>query len=355
MSNWPDHPRALVLNGAGVLHCPFCGGALMPESELAASTAQLNTLLALETNRSSGAFARTRTCPSCASPMAPWRIGKLEAWVEKCPTCANFWLDRQDLRTLEMLTKKHALVAAVQSLAPTERAQMAKDLATATVSEDEPRLTPFHAFLAALGLPVVQRIDSNRAPLITWAMALALLAVFLFGLRHSSPGLAWSKLALDDAAPTLVAAITSVFAHGGWLHLLGNLYFLLAFGDGAEQKLPRPLLVFTLAALGAVANAIQLGLTGGSVGGASGGIAAVMGACFVLQPRARVVIGLWHRLILPMPLWLFGVFEGLFQLTMAGLGVPGIAWWAHLSGLVMGVILGFLVKARQVRAKDFAK
>jgi len=81
MSRCPDDGRPLNAEPGGALVCPGCKGSTLAEADL---EAPVRESLALETREGSGAFARERRCPSCEAPMAPWRIGKMDAWVERC-------------------------------------------------------------------------------------------------------------------------------------------------------------------------------------------------------------------------------------------------------------------------------
>src|SRR5262249_51144989 len=144
----------------------------------------------------------------------------------------------------------------------------------------------------------------------------------------------------------LVAATIAMFMHAGWGHLLGNFYFLLAFGDGVEQRAPRWLLPVAFVLIGVVALMVDGLIHPASVlVGASGGVAAMMGACVVLQPRARVTIKLWP---LAFRLSMRGFFIGalVLQALLASLRVPGVAWTAHLVGLALGAAGAALLRTR---------
>ena len=82
--------------------------------------------------------------------------------------------------------------------------------------------------------------------------------------------------------------------------------------------------------------------------GASGGVAAVVGACVVLQPRAQVAAGL-GPLVLRVGIVAFAIFWAAFQLLMALLHIPGTAWVAHLAGLALGVAGAYVLRRRQRR------
>ncbi len=140
--------------------------------------------------------------------------------------------------------------------------------------------------------------------------------------------------------------LLSLFLHGGWLHLLGNVLYLWVFGDDVEERLGRLrflafyLLCGWLAALAQVAAqpASRLPLIG-----ASGAIAGVLGAYLALFPRARVTLllplGLLTqvRAVLFLPLWLaLQLLSACLEGAAAG---GGVAWWAHVGGFAAGLVL----------------
>jgi membrane associated rhomboid family serine protease len=184
---------------------------------------------------------------------------------------------------------------------------------------------------------------------------------YLFGLvpaRFTQPEwAAWIGLPVDSYWPFL----THQFLHGGWLHIIGNMWMLWIFGDNVEDRMgPGRFLTFYLLcgfAAGATHMLTNPDSTVPSVG-ASGAIAGVLGAYFLLYPMARVLV-LLPILFLPfffeVPAVVFlGVwfFIQLFSGTLALAGpeqVGGIAWWAHIGGFVAGMLMRGLFVRRRIR------
>jgi membrane associated rhomboid family serine protease len=175
-----------------------------------------------------------------------------------------------------------------------------------------------------------------------------------FGLvpaRYTHPQWAmWVGLPVDDYFPFL----TSMFMHGGWLHILANMWALWIFGDNVEDRMgPVRFTAFYLLcglAAGLVHWFTNPNSTVPTVG-ASGAIAGVMGAYLLLFPRARIVVLLPIFIIpwffeLPAVLYLgFWAFSQFFSGTLAlasPSNVGGVAWWAHVGGFVTGMLLQFL-------------
>jgi hypothetical protein len=150
-----------------------------------------------------------------------------------------------------------------------------------------------------------------------------------------------------SAVPVWLTLLTCIFLHGGWLHFLGNMWFLHIFGDNVEDRFGRVgYIVFYLGA-GVAASATHL-LTNASSPiptiGASGAIAGVMGAYFLLFPRANVltlipIFFFIEVVVLPAALFLFvwfflQFFQGTLSITRTE--SAGVAWWAHIGGFVVG-------------------
>ncbi len=157
------------------------------------------------------------------------------------------------------------------------------------------------------------------------------------------------------------AVMLSMFLHGGWAHLLGNMLYLWIFGDNVEDRLGRAGFLLFYLFCGWFAT-LAHGFTAMSSGvpsiGASGAIAGVLGAYLVMFPRARVLtlvpLGYFMRVaelpaLLVLGLWfvlqLFSGTASLAQSAQAG----GVAWWAHIGGFVVGMILGRIFRGRRPR------
>ncbi|HSP37740.1 MAG TPA: rhomboid family intramembrane serine protease [Frankiaceae bacterium] len=160
-----------------------------------------------------------------------------------------------------------------------------------------------------------------------------------------------------EKSPAL-SVLTAMFLHGGWLHLLGNMLFLLVFGNNVEDRMGRlPFLVFYLVCGYAAAYGYSA-LTGPSTTtliGASGAIAGVLGAYLVTFPRARVLSLLTFLFFLPvwLPAWVvLGSWFLLQYAYFSGVGVAAggdVAYGAHVVGFVVGALIA-LPFVRRLRA-----
>jgi membrane associated rhomboid family serine protease len=168
----------------------------------------------------------------------------------------------------------------------------------------------------------------------------------------------------SDRLPWYEGAFTGMFLHGGWLHIGGNMLFLWIFGNNVEDAIGRVRYFLWYIAAGLAATALQTFVTlqfSGRLGAsipnvcASGAIAGVLGAYFVLLPRARVLTAFFIILIFLREIpaaWFLGIWF-LFQLWEGGFAIlhpesgGGVAFFAHVGGFVFGVLTIYLVAQRR--------
>ena len=199
-------------------------------------------------------------------------------------------------------------------------------------------------------LPIRDHNPSQRTPYVTYALIAANVLVFLsyFSLFDDPRALnlffiEWGLIPVQLTSEPL-DVVTSMFLHGGIMHLGGNMLFLWIFGDNLEDELGHlPFLGFYLVG-GAAAALAQVFAEPGStipVVGASGAVAAVMGGYILLFPKARVDVFLFLFLF-PLRAWIvLGLWFGL-QIVNGAAADPmggGVAYWAHAGGFVAGLLM----------------
>ena len=229
-------------------------------------------------------------------------------------------------------------------------------------------------------IPFRDNIPSRKTPIITISLILINIVVFIYEL---SLGDALEPLIFQfGVIPAAVASwpqsdvsflavvipfLTSIFLHGGWLHVIGNMWYMWIFGDNIEDRLGHFnfLIFYLLCGLGAgvVHTILNINSTVPSVG-ASGAIAGVLGAYLVSYPFARVstlvpififiqvieipaliVLGFW---------FVMQFFNGTAALAEASVrDTGGVAWWAHVGGFVIGILLIGLFPRRDRRRYDY--
>jgi membrane associated rhomboid family serine protease len=164
----------------------------------------------------------------------------------------------------------------------------------------------------------------------------------------------WWMRAID---PDLVRLLTALFMHVSWLHLLGNMLFLVIFGLAGERVLGSPRFLTLFLTGGVVANlvgALTLSAVQAPIIGCSGAVSAVVGAYLVLFPRARLGVvlplGLYME-FMRVPAALLIALWVLLQLafTYAGPGFGEVVWWSHIAGFIYGIVFALVSRGAVMR------
>lgn len=230
-------------------------------------------------------------------------------------------------------------------------------------------------------IPLRDANPTRRAPAITLAFIAIATIAFAYELGIAETGgddalgrfiQQWGAVPADITAaiaagdwfgPAALGVLTSIFLHGGWLHLIGNMLYLWIFGNNIEDRFGRIGFILFYLVGGIAAALTQVAIDPTSeipMIGASGAIAAILGAYLVLFPRARVMslvfLGFFYQLIEVRAVIVLG-FWFVLQLIdgLTSLGIPeaegGIAFFAHIGGFVAGMVVGLVVRLAGPRAR----
>ncbi len=219
--------------------------------------------------------------------------------------------------------------------------------------------------------PFRDRIRASTVPWVTWLIVAANVAVFAYELSlggalpqfmqdHAVVPVRLAELPGGDPGAWIAGArstVVSMFLHGGWLHLILNMWYLWIFGDNVEDRIGRMRYVALYLASGAAGTLAHVWANPESAiptVGASGAIAGVLGAYLVTYPRVRVLTGIpvfvfIHLVELPawmlLGLWfLLQFLSGVAAIGATQVSAGGVAWWAHIGGFVAGMALMVVLK-----------
>jgi rhomboid family protein len=215
-------------------------------------------------------------------------------------------------------------------------------------------------------LPLKDNIPTRRTPVLTIGLIVANVLMWVLyqdvgtepGLTQSVNELAYHPCEVENSCPQVgedwpLTAITSMFMHGSWAHLLGNMLFLWIFGNNVEDTLGpvRYLVFYFLGGLAATAAQTFVTLQFGTPEdatipnvGASGAIAAILGAYIVLHPTGMVLTWIAPIFFIPIPAMIYLGIWFVFQLIEGGYAFlqptegGGIAYFAHIGGFVFGLL-----------------
>ncbi len=217
-----------------------------------------------------------------------------------------------------------------------------------------------------MGIPLYDIQKRRTFPVVTVALIALNVLAFLYELslgRDLQPFLqqvAFVPARFAEPGHVLADArsiLASMFLHGGWAHLLGNMLYLWIFGDNVEDRFGHLRYLGFYLGAGAVATLAHAWASPGSPIpsiGASGAIAGVLGAYLVLFPRARVLtlipLGFFIRLaelpaLLVLGLWFaLQLLNGAASIGATAAQTAGVAWWAHIGGFAVGLLAGGAVR-----------
>ena len=309
--------------------------------------------------------SRILRCPHCNLPMAQVTVGAggHELVIDVCSHCRAIWFDHGELRCLprdrrpqapERLSEKAREQMALLQLQTAEEERQADDPAERAPPE-------WWKWLPGIfGLPVEYETPALRAkPWLTWSVAAVLVLAFA--------ATAWDLEGVVKEwgfVPALwyrhggLTLVTAFFLHGGALHLLSNVYFLLVFGDNVEDRLGPLWFLALLVAADLAGNFLHGVLEPRSsipCIGASGGLAGLLGFYGVAFPLVRLGLFMgigWIRLpaIAMLGLFLFIEFAGAWQQIS---GFSEVSSLAHLGGMAVGVMAAIVVRVAGDRPMDF--
>ena len=213
--------------------------------------------------------------------------------------------------------------------------------------------------------PLYDTVRSRRFPFINLMLILINVLAFLYEMQMDPSVLKefifeWGLIPLrllNDPSMAWSTIFTSMFLHGGWIHIINNMWVLFIFGDNVEARMGgiRYLIFYLLC--GVAAGLLQTYVLSSSqqpMIGASGAVAGVLGAYLILFPHSRIaslVPILFIFTIIEIPAVIFLLFWFVSQLysglfAIRGGGGSGIAWWAHIGGFLFGILMVFFFRRR---------
>lgn len=222
-------------------------------------------------------------------------------------------------------------------------------------------------------IPLRDLTPRQRTPFVAWSLVIANVAIFVYqyfvldtrqaqevflaSFAAVPADIGAAVLGQEALAGGLLPLITSMFLHGGFMHLLGNMWFLWIFGDNIEDELGHVKFLLFYLTCGVLATLAHFAAEPSStvpLVGASGAIAGVMGAYLVRFPRSRVTVLLpliiiWTTVQLPAFVMLLYWFTIQLLNGAADASGGGVAWWAHVGGFAIGAMLALYLNRGRPR------
>lgn len=282
--------------------------------------------------------------------------------LDVCCNCQLVWFDAGELETIPLLLPKvkSELPQKAQEILALEKVKNIQE----THSIDSEPGNPWQVIPAVFGFPVELNAPKvHSLPLVTWALAVISITVFAYTFNDVPVIKQWGLIPNDLWRNGGLNIFASVFLHGNLVHLIGNVYFLLIFGDNVEDYLGKGrYLLFLLMSL-IFSFLSYLVLHSDSAVpciGASGVISGIIALYAVLFPKVQlsflltsrrmILWRLWHWISLPawavFVLWM--VFQSIMAFAVEMYSTGGVAYSAHIGGAIFGLLAGtFLVLSKK--------
>ncbi len=305
-----------------------------------------------------------RECPVCHAPLEPFNyMYDSNVVIDKCASCGGMWTDKDEIFRIARHVRGNAAVNALgRSLVESEREHSSFIQRIAGLSEDLNARFSFGRLLAwqISFFPIPLR-DENPVVRFPYATVTVIALNLIACAYQIAPAVDLrtyiNVLGLVPAAAfepgRLYAFLTSMFVHGGFLHLAGNMYFLWLFGDNIEDKLG-PLRFLSIYFLCGVAGSLMFIWAHPTLSypviGASGAISGLMGMYLMLFPGIRMN-ALWLGRIRDIPVQGYLIFWIMIQLMNGSMELCTdtmctVAFWDHIGGFFCGLIIGIAARLR---------
>lgn len=308
--------------------CPSCRGLWFEAGEFDAALGNDEKEPVIEGKHRKAHESTDMSCPDCDATLDRHHLLKgYEVEIERCPAGHGIWIEREELD--EALAAEHLHE-------PLER-----------LNDKTSWRTWLFQFVTQM--PVEYNIRPRQRPWVTWSLILVNTLIFVASMMD----LRFAELSMQGAmipeqistGNHLTTLLTSQFLHGGWMHLIGNMYFLWIIGDNLEDALGHRRFLLAYLGCGTVAALAQTLIEPSStipVIGASGAIAGLFGLYLLWFRKASLtfMIFVYQKKVAP---WVFFlIWLGINVFGMAT-GAQGVAYMAHIGGFVCGLVLGYLL------------
>ena len=350
--------------GIGASACPACHALWFEAGDL-------GRFVGTPVELTGEASAGPGVCARCALPLRQASVRDAPGiHLLTCRICSGVFLEQAELRRLLALRSRRA--ARTRAEDATLRRKIAEEQAEKKryLQSGANRGIELESWRSAdqgllpwlLGLPSEVDKSLSRRPYVIYGLLAVLSLIWLWQL---SVGLPESVKRFAEVPSEILAGrrtstlLTATFIHGGWFHLLGNMYFLWLFGDNVEDRLRSLPFLAWYVLWGLCAGAFSVALCREGACdlphlGASGAISGTLGAYVMLFPHNRIAQRFLYWFVLRLPAWIYlGVWIIVQTASASGIGGgEGIDWWAHVGGFLAGALVGLGYRLRGPEPDD---
>lgn len=294
-----------------------------------------------------------KSCPECQTTMIEIEHREGELYIDICPSCHGIWFDSGELEHLHhyigrRLSRHQRYLDSGAQAKENEVQALYKRYLELPEHYHSPSGKEI-LFQILSSLPLERNLRPVSTPKAVFTLLALNLMVFVVSLGAGLEGFLDHWAYIPGKSSIFPYAIYSMFLHGGVAHILGNMYFLWIMGDNVEDLMgiKNFLWIYFLAGLlGFIASGWS-GPEGVPHVGASGAVAGIMAAYFMLFPKAKFLLRFFFVIVVPISSWVYIAFWfGMNLLNFFVLKQPGVAWSAHIIGFLVGLIGTYLFKKK---------
>lgn len=332
----------IAIYGIEIDSCSNCVGAWFDPNELAnylrksteKKTVRIPKKIPRNQLRVKRRIRQRGFCPKCNQLITPVELGSSGMSALKCVRCGGMWVYLSHMNALRYWYGQASLPERLELYGRPQRSSV--DFSAGPV---------WKSFFGLME-------DENPRRNFPWTTLIIIITnISIFILSYFSPVKARFFLMVPEnlvhsPSENIYTLYTSMFMHANLPHILGNMYFLWVFGDNIEDRLGTLKYIFLYFSCGIIAGLAHIFITSRPeipVLGASGAISGILGGYLLLYPKARIKLFsmiFFRPIAITLPIWFYlGVWFFGQQVLYASMGVPGIAWYAHIGGFIFGFIV----------------
>lgn len=302
-----------------------------------------------------------RICPECNCVMKEFNYAyDSNILLDKCNNCGSIWADRGETLLAAQHLKTNPKIDAIgASIANDSKSK----IETRRMKQDMNYLGSYLA-IGGLSMPIPLSDNTKREKVPWVTISIIAICTVIFILQTVFVDDYKSYLNIFAWAPAQylsLGLLTSMFLHGGLMHLLGNMLFLWIFGDNIEDKFSKVKFILFYLACGISADLLHLAFNFGDTTpslGASGAISGIMGAYLIFHPEARLKTLILFRIVeVPAALYIgaWFILQLYYSVVYSLVGYSHVAWFAHIGGFVFGAAFAFFYKRHKKQAVEIKK
>ena len=348
----PRDKQQLKDDSKNVHHCSECQGYFLERGDVKSGFYKT-----LESSFKKSPHQPLLACPGCTNFMMEIHHGSLH--IDVCSKCKGIWLDADEGKQLDHYVRRRfqrpqiGVTSKINSQQSKVQQLFRRYQQQGEFIRDPSTMEAL--FQIFTSLPLERNLEPVKTPILTLSLVLLNIVVFLLSISQDYPLFLKTWAYIPDKRSFFPYTLFSSFIHGGWWHLIGNLYFLWVLGDNVEDLMGKVWAISLYLVSGMVGF-----LASGIVGpaniphiGASCSVAGIMAAYFMLFPKAKFVLRFFIFIVFPVSCYVYlGFWFAVQLISLFVLKSAGVSWAGHVFGFITGAVITAIYKVKYNLRQD---